>query len=99
MVLLSSRTYRTERKGWNRRIKGIRVMTAIRKFGPKDPHHPSIGVKCLACHEPFIEGDYTTLVSLGPGGDPEEQKKARNGRHYNSVGVEIHYTCATGIVV
>lgn len=67
-----------------------------RKFGPKEENHPSIGEQCPACYEPFNEGDYTCLVVLGPGNDPEEGEKAREGRVYNAVAMEVHWRCATG---
>ena len=67
-----------------------------RKFGPKRADPPSVGTDCLACHKPFQEGDYTTLVALGPGEDQEAQDKAKIGRVYNAVAVEVHYACATG---
>jgi len=65
-----------------------------RKFGPKTAGHPSIGMQCAACREPFKEGDYTTLIALGPGDDPEAQRKALEGRAYNAVAVEVHWACA-----
>lgn len=68
----------------------------MEKFGPKTKEHPSIGKPCPACHKRFIEGDYTTLITLGPGDDPEAQKKAKEGRAYNAVAVEVHYVCAGG---
>lgn len=68
----------------------------IRKFGPKTSDHPSIGTECPACDEPFVAGDYTTLIALGPGNDTEAREKARNGGFYNAVAVEVHYACATG---
>lgn len=67
-----------------------------RKFGPKSPGHPSVGTECPACHKPFVAGDYTTLVLLGPGDDPEQQALARDGRAYNAVAIEVHWTCAGG---
>ncbi len=65
-----------------------------RKFGPKPEGHPSIGNDCVACNKPLKEGDFTTLISLGPGDDPDEQAKAKQGRPYNAVAVEIHWDCA-----
>lgn len=65
----------------------------MRPFGPKAADHPSVGTKCPACKKPFTAGDFTTLVSLGPGDDPEEQAKAREGRAYNAVAVEVHAAC------
>ena len=68
----------------------------MRKFGPKDSSHPSVGELCPACRAPFRAGDFTALVSLGPGDDPEERTKAREGRPYNAVAAEVHWGCATG---
>lgn len=65
-----------------------------RKFGPKQATHPTVGKECPACHVPFKEGDYTTLISLGPGDDPEEQAKAKAEKPYNAVALEVHFDCA-----
>lgn len=73
-------------------------MDNLNKFGPKTSSHPSIGKECPACHTPFKEGDYTTLISLGPGKDPEAQERCRQGRPYNAIAVEVHYSCATGVL-
>lgn len=67
---------------------------ANRKFGPKTAGSPSIGEKCIACHVPFVEGDFTTLVAIGPGDDPEEQAKSKAHLPYNAVAVEVHFDCA-----
>jgi hypothetical protein len=69
-----------------------------RRFGPKRADHPSVGQDCPACKKPFAEGDYTTLVMLGPGDDDESREKARLGHAYNAVALEVHYACATGEV-
>ena len=66
----------------------------MRKFGPKTADHPSVGRECPACHLPFKEGDYTTLVILGPGGDPDSQKRRDEGRPYNAVAAEVHWDCS-----
>lgn len=66
------------------------------KYGPKPAGHPSIGHTCPACGKAFAEGDYTTLIALGPGDDPEAQARARDGRPYNAVAAEVHYACGTG---
>jgi hypothetical protein len=70
------------------RLDGLRV------FGPKSADHPSVGQECPACHVAFVEGDYTTLIAIGPGNDPEAQERARQGRPYNAVALEVHATCA-----
>lgn len=67
-----------------------------RKFGPKPIDHPSVGEPCPACLVPFLVEDFTTLVTLGPGDDLEEQAKARAGIAYNAISVEVHFACATG---
>lgn len=68
----------------------------LRKFGPKSADHPSVGSNCPACLKHFVAGDYTTIIALGPADDPEERKKARQGRAYNAAGIEVHWACATG---
>jgi hypothetical protein len=67
----------------------------MRKFGPKSDDAPSIGEPCPACHVPFKVGDYTTLVALGPGDNPEARQLMAQGRPYNAVAVEIHWDCST----
>jgi len=69
---------------------------SYRKFGPKDADDHSIGEVCPACRVAFVEGDFTTLVALGPGADSESRKRARQGRAYNAIAVQVHYACATG---
>jgi hypothetical protein len=71
-------------------------MDKSERFGPKVFNHPSIGKPCPACNKKFKEGDYTTLVVLGPGNSKERQKKAREGRAYDAVAMEVHWACATG---
>jgi len=66
----------------------------MRKFGPKTADHPSIGELCPACKKPFKAGDYTTLVALGPGDSEESRKRAKEGRPYNAVAIEVHYDCS-----
>lgn len=67
-----------------------------RAFGPKRPDHPGIGRPCPACTVSFVAGDYTTLVALGPGDDPEARARAVAGRAYNAVAVEVHFACVFG---
>ena len=71
-------------------------MSDLQRFGPKMADHPSVGQPCPACRVAFLAGDYTALVMLGPGDDPEAQQRAREGRPYNAVAVEVHYACAGG---
>jgi hypothetical protein len=65
-----------------------------RKFGPKTTDHPGIGRVCPACRHRFKEGDYTTLVVLGPGDDPDSQLRRDQGRPYNAVASEVHWACS-----
>lgn len=66
----------------------------MNKYGPKKADHPSIGEPCPACHRVFKEGDYTTLVPIGPGEDPENQERMRQNKPYNAVALEVHWSCA-----
>ena len=66
----------------------------LRRFGPKP--EGALLMTCSACQVQFKTGDYSTLIALGPGPDEEEQQKAREGRPYNAVAVEVHWFCATG---
>ena len=65
------------------------------RFGPRNADTPS-AQPCPACRVPFVAGDFTTLITLGPGADPEERAKAAEGRAYNAVALEVHWSCATG---
>ena len=69
------------------------------RFEPLAPDHPLIGKECVACQVEFAAGDVTTLVALGPGNDPDEQQRAREGRHYNAIAAPLHWACATGETV
>ena len=67
-------------------------LKSVRWFGPKKEDHPSVGELCPVCHEPFKAGDYTMLVAIGT--DNEEDKaKAKSGRVYNAVALEVHFDC------
>lgn len=64
------------------------------KFGPKTETDPRLGKPCPACTVPFTLGDYTTLVPLGPGANIEARERARDGRPYNAVAIEVHWECS-----
>lgn len=66
------------------------------KMGPKSADHASVGTPCPACGRPFKSGEYTTLIALGPGDDPEARRKARTDQIYDAVALEVHWACATG---
>jgi hypothetical protein len=69
-----------------------------RRFGPRTAERAASDAKdgrnCPACRKPFLEGDYTTLIALGPGDDPEARERCKANRPYNAVALEIHYDCA-----
>jgi hypothetical protein len=69
-----------------------------RKMGPLTADHPLLDGPevCPPCHQPFVAGDYVTLIPLGPGDDPEERAKAAVGRPYNAVASVVHWACPTG---
>jgi hypothetical protein len=73
-----------------------------RKFGPMTEQtvtgHKESNRKCPACDQEFKVGDFTTLVTLGPGDSEESQQRAVKGRPYNAVALEVHWACATGEV-
>ena len=71
------------------------MLDELRKFGPRPKG--ALELDCAACRKKFKPGDYTTLIALGPGDDPEGQKRCREGRPYNAIAIEVHYSCATGI--
>ena len=68
------------------------------KLGPMQTNDPMLGKMCVACQKLFQVGDYTTLIVVGPGDNPDEQLKCREGFNYKVCAVEVHYACATGIV-
>ena len=66
-------------------------------MGPLAADHPMLrGDFCKACDAFFKEGDFVTLVPLGPGDDEENRRKARENRPYNAVAAVVHWACATG---
>ena len=68
----------------------------LRRFGPADSADPMGSSVCPACRKPFLKGDYTTLISIGPGDSKEGCKRAREGRAYSAVAVKVHWVCVTG---
>jgi hypothetical protein len=75
---------------------GSMVPIDFRRFGPMPSNSPYLGQPCQACGVDFLIGDFTTLVPLGPGGDAEARERARDGRPYNAVALQVHWACATG---
>jgi len=68
----------------------------LKKFGPKEPRHPTVGGLCLLCGETFRIADYTSILPLGPGSDEDAQELCRAGRPFHGIGMEVHWTCGTG---
>jgi len=79
-------------------IRHQRVADNLHKMGPLEPSHWLVlrAVDCPCCELPFMDGDYVTLVPLGPGDDPDERKLARERRAFDAVGITVHWACATG---
>lgn len=86
--------------------RGAGIMTIYlrtRKGSPSDPRKfldPG-GVTnktCPACERELLHRQSICLVTIGPGDDPDEQEKCRDGRHYNAIAVAVHWACATGVV-
>lgn len=64
----------------------------MRKFDPLKADHPLVGDQCPVCEKHFVKGDEVTLVPLWPA-DPEEAKKAQQGRVFNAVAKAVHWDC------
>jgi hypothetical protein len=64
----------------------------LRKFGPKKGESR----RCPICDDWIVAGEYSTLIALGPGDNPEARKRSRESRPYTAVAVEVHWSCATG---
>lgn len=77
--------------GFYMRMKGS---CAERVFDPLNAAHPLLEITCMACNSQFEEGDRTSLVPLGPGGDFDAQTKALAGAYYNAVCIPVHAGCA-----
>jgi hypothetical protein len=66
------------------------------KFGPLAETHPATECVCAACKLQVEEGQYVTMVALGPGADALQRERCREGLEYNAVSVWVHWACATG---
>ena len=62
----------------------------------KEGHPLTKGEKCPACQKGFEGNQAITLVSIGPGDDPEGMQACREGRVYNAVAIPAHWWCVTG---
>lgn len=63
-----------------------------RAFGPRAEDDKS-GRECPGCLKPFLKGQYTTLVTIGPGDNEEARERKEANRPYNAVAIEAHYDC------
>jgi hypothetical protein len=68
----------------------------MRKFGPKQDDHPSIGGLCPVCGTAFRAGDYTT-VEMTHAADVEEARKAQAGRPFTAAAIEVHWDCRSQV--
>jgi hypothetical protein len=53
-------------------------------------------ITCHACGELIKRNSDVAWVPIGPGINKKERRKCRDGDTYNSIGIEIHWVCATG---
>jgi hypothetical protein len=51
---------------------------------------------CPVCHAPIVAGESIALVPIGPGSDPEEQRRRRLGQTYTAIALACHWACITG---
>lgn len=79
------------------RVSGARSRHGGDRIYTVHSGHWSVGQPCPARKIPFVVGNRTTVVPLGPGADPEGRERARAGRPHNAVALVLHYACVTGI--
>lgn len=68
-----------------RLVRGERGLTA---------GHPLAGTPCPACSDPLLVGQPLGLLALGPGDDPEDQRKWAEGLVIDAPAVALHAACA-----
>lgn len=69
--------------------------TVTRVFDdPLDPGHPLTYTLCPGCDFPLGNEAPVALVYVGPGPDPEDRQKAREGRWHTGAAVAVHALCA-----
>lgn len=51
---------------------------------------------CRACEKPIEKNSDVALIALGPGDSEENMEKCEQGRPYNAVAIQVHWSCATG---
>lgn len=77
----------------------VKVDLYLECFGPKTINDSSIGKLCVVCDEEIKVGDYTTLLSLGPGKDKIMRERAASQQSFKPVVKEAHWACTLGQVL
>lgn len=72
------------------------TMVVYTRRGPISYIDASNYPPCPGCKKDFQEGEYVTIIPIGPGGDPKERKRKRENKPYTSTGVIAHWACVTG---
>lgn len=65
-------------------------------YGPKPADSREVGRPCPACQRVLVEGDTVSVHVLGPGPNQAARRKAREGKPFEGIAVELHWACATG---
>lgn len=65
---------------------------ATENFGPLSKGHPLVGSKCPLCGRPFVAGQVTAPLEIGPAGE-EDARKKRDGRPYTAACDVVHRDC------
>lgn len=66
----------------------------MRKFAPLTAEHPILERECPGCNEAFEVGDEVTLLTIGPGADPDARKRWDEGRAYDAIAIPVHRECS-----
>jgi hypothetical protein len=77
------------------RVQG-RPAATQRVWGPLEAGEKDAAVlamMCPGCFADFAPGEYVTLVVIGPGRDPEAQRKAAADQFYSAVAIPAHAAC------
>lgn len=67
----------------------------LEKVGPLEKGQ-IVPPPCPGCEREFKIGDIMAAIPIGPGDDPEERKKAREGKAHQAIVIFAHWACATG---
>jgi len=66
----------------------------VKKPDPLKEGDALLQAHCPACDQPFLVGQSTIAVALGPGDNVEAQWNCRTGKPYAAVLSIIHWTCS-----